>query len=158
MEIPSKASKNLENSSKNHQVLSKNLRNSSKNVQISSKKESLDLPCTPKNYHRLSTELSKLNSLEKILNFLTEETKSRKFDRKKSLTKKLEQADWRSLRDEVKKFVENSKNEKKIVKNLRKKISFWILFPALKGDKPENWKKVSELLTKCWKNNYSDFG
>jgi alpha-N-acetylglucosamine transferase len=138
---------NLPISSTSLPISSKNGEFPSTNLPISST-ASLNLPCTSKNYHRLSTELGKLNSVEKISNFLIEETKSRKCDRKKSLTKKLDQSDWRSLREEVKKRIENSKNEKKFVKNLRQKITFWILFPNLKGDKPENWNKILEILIK----------
>jgi hypothetical protein len=138
---------NLPISSTDVPISSKNGEFPSTNLPISST-ASLNLPCTSKNFHRLSTELGKLNSVEKISNFLIEETKSRKCDRKKSLTKKLDQSDWRSLREEVKKLIENSKNEKKFVKNLRQKITFWILFPNLKGDKPENWNKILEILIK----------
>ena len=92
-----------------------------------------------------------LSSVQKISNFLLQETQSRKVNRKLSLTKKLDQSDWRALRDEVNKRIaaanrENEKNSQKFVRNLTKIVTFWILFPNLKGENPANWKNISESL------------
>ena len=107
------------------------------------------LPFTLKSYQRVSIEMQKLTNVKKISNFLLEETQSRKVNRKLSLTKKLDQSDWRALREEVKKQIANCPNDhqsKKFVKDLRKVVNFWILYPELKGAKPANWKTVLESL------------
>ena len=111
----------------------------------SPKKPLQNLPCTKKFYKKLSAEISKLTSAEKVVNFLAAETKSRKLDRKNSLTKKLEQASWRDLREETKRRLESEmflKNEKKFLKKLRLLMTCWILFPHLKGEKPHDWNQI----------------
>ena len=92
-----------------------------------------------------------LSSIQKISNFLLQETQSRKVNRKLSLTVKLDQSDWRALRDEVNKRIEaanreKEQNSKKFVRNLTKIVTFWILFPNMKGEKPGNWKNISKSL------------
>ena len=98
--------------------------------------------------------MSKLTDANKVSNFLVDETKSRKADRKGSITKKLDQASWRELRETVKKRLEAelpsasaSKQEKKALKNLRLTITCWILFPNLKGEKPSHWKQIVQFLS-----------
>jgi hypothetical protein len=116
------------------------------------KSEMQALPCTKKFYQKLSAEISKLSSAKKISNFLTEETKCRKLDRKSAITKKLDQAVWRELRESVRKIIENDasiQNDKKVLKNLRQMIIAWILFPNLKGQKPPKWKNIIFMLTEA---------
>ena len=105
------------------------------------------MPCTAKQYQRLTGEMKKLVNVKKISSFLIEETQSRKVNRKKSLTKKLDQSDWRELREEVRKQMEKTSLEEN-VKELKKKITFWIMYPKLKGQKPEKWSQVLSLFMK----------
>jgi len=104
-----------------------------------------DLPCSVKQYQRLTGEMKKLVNVDRISNFLIEESKSRKVNRKKSLTRKLDQSDWRELREEVRKQIENESFDQN-VKKLKKTITFWIMYPRLKGQKPERWSQVQNLL------------
>jgi hypothetical protein len=115
--------------------------------QVEEPKHPSNLPCSSKQYQRLTGEMKKLVNVEIISSFLIEETKSRKVDRKKSLTKKLDQSDWRELREEVRKQIEKTGLEQN-VKELKKIIMFWILYPKLKGQKPEKWSQVQNLLMK----------
>ena len=105
------------------------------------------MPCPAKQYQRLTGEMKKLVNVKKISSFLIEETQSRKVNRKKSLTKKLDQSDWRELREEVRKQIEKTSLELN-VKELKNKITFWILYPKLKGQKPEKWSQVLSLFMK----------
>jgi hypothetical protein len=101
----------------------------------------LGLPCSVKQYQRLKDEIKKLVNVEKISSFLIDETKSRKVNRKKSLTKKLDQTDWRELREKVRKQIQSTSFELD-VKEVKKIITFWILYPKLKGQVPENWSQI----------------
>ena len=119
-----------------------------------------DLPCSKKFYKRLFLETTKLSNFAMVSSFLVGETKSRKADRKSAITKKLDQASWRELREVVKKRLEAeqtspSNQEKIVLKNLRQIITCWILFPNLKGEKPSNWNQVVQLLSESWTRHVS---
>jgi hypothetical protein len=92
-----------------------------------------------------------LKDLECVSAFLTSENKSRKVERKKALTKKLDQQQWRQLRDSIKNRLEGLVSDKtmskKFVKKLHQELTWWILFPQLKGSKPLNWNHIASSLT-----------
>lgn len=85
---------------------------------------------TRKQYLKLKKSLKQLKSLDDIKAFIKEETKCRQECRKKALTKKLEQADWKELRSTIKSKMDGGNH----VPELKLMLMSWIIFPCHKGD------------------------
>jgi hypothetical protein len=79
------------------------------------------------------------------LAFAKEETKSRKTSRKECLTKKLDQSQWKEFRMHLETHCSAGKSKKKgkkLMETLREYVLSWILYPELKGEKPNEWNRV----------------
>ena len=116
---------------------------------ILEKNEELHLPCSRKKWKKLNILTSNhTKNLEALQSFLINENKMRKTDRINSLTKKLGQDQWKSLRNELNisinkcdKSVANKKTDKILGKS-KNLLLCWLLYPDLKGMKPDNWKQI----------------
>lgn len=85
---------------------------------------------TKKQFLKVKKSLKLLKSMDDMKAFIKEETKCRQECRKKALTKKLEQSDWKELKSTVKSKMEGGDS----VATVKLMLMSWILFPGHKGD------------------------
>merc|ERR1719510_2271071 len=120
---------------------------------VSENKESnlneLNIPCSNKKWEKLNckSSLHTKNSSNLEL-FVQEENKLRKTNRNMALTKTLVQDEWKMLRGELNDYIakihdlkKNKKREAKLLRKSKTLLMCWVLYPNLKGRKPDEWKK-----------------
>lgn len=106
-----------------------------------------------KQWTRIVACVDKLKNKQDVVNFIHDETQNRKINRKKSVTKSMEQNQWKELRNTLKGIVQNistsnkKKEKQKWLSSAREKIICWALFPSLKGEKPNNFNEVCSNLS-----------
>ena len=106
-------------------------------------REDVQLPCNGNKWKNIREKLRIIkNNSSSVEKFIIEETKSRKVDRKSSLTRPLNQEQWKACKVKLKQVLKSSdENLAKAVKNL---LTVYLLYPD--GQAPSNWSTVKKKL------------
>ena len=83
-----------------------------------------------KQWIKLKAKLGKLKTHDEIIAFLNSETDERHACRKKAITKKMQQSDWKLLKSNVKKSLSDGKP----IKTIKQTLEAWIICPKHQGD------------------------
>lgn len=108
-----------------------------------------DVPCTKKHFQQLTSELSRLRTKADVLSFSERETLARRSDRKTAVSRKMDQDQWKALRAALR---DHATSEELGgcggggLQKLREAAKMWMLFPWLKGKRPDNWKETERKL------------
>lgn len=81
---------------------------------------------------RLEEKMSKISNSKELLEFLDSESKMRKTDRKSAVTRKVDQSQWKEMRNEFKAILSGHVKAKQIRK-MKQRLVSWILNPDSKG-------------------------
>lgn len=91
-----------------------------------------------------------IDSVGSLRKFLQRETKNRQEKVKGRVSRLLKEEEWSKFEQYIRKRLENiqglSSDDSNAVQHMigktRVRVKFWLLFPHLKGKKPENWKAI----------------
>lgn len=117
--------------------------------------------CSPtfiKHFKAVKKQTKDINSLGSLRKFLEREKKNRREKVNSRVSVLLKKADWQEFAKFVRARLEKLKGLSNIdssdgealqqlLTKTRVRVKFWLLFPHLKGRKPENWKSVLENMT-----------
>ena len=119
------------------------------NVHNCETSKELHLPFSRKKWKKLHDSISNhTKNIETLQFFVGEETKIRKTSRSTALTKLLERDQWKLVRNElnilITKYatIEAKTKKLKVLEKSKTLLLCWMMYPKLKGMKPNNWKAI----------------
>lgn len=130
-----------------------NTKSRSKISKAVKKPQDMESQCSPafvKLFKAVKKQTRNIDSESNLRKFLQTEKKKRQEKVKGRVSRLLKGADWRKFAKFVRTRLENiqglsledSEAEQHMINKTRVRVKFWLLFPHLKGKKPENWTTI----------------
>lgn len=121
------------------------------------KPQNMEKHCSPafvKLFKAVKKQTRKIDSVGNLRKFLQSEKKNRQKKVQGRISHLLKEEDWTKFVKYVTKRLENiqalsldgSETVQRMIGKTRVRVKFWLLFPHLRGQKPENWKTILGIL------------